>query len=175
MAVCVIFMKWMAERAKGETRGILYDHKYLLWGLVLCHDLFHFLLEAHRMHLNTSDYIMLFWLFYLKSKKKKNQKNKVNEAKFFPSSLYSPLRALKQNWLQVLLRVTLWRSAQTPKYASAVAVTETSPSGTFTIRLWYDNSRGTQMAPVVLTSRPMAPNCGPVVWTTRSALGISER
>lgn len=107
--------------------------------------------------------------------KKKKKKNKVNEAEFFPSSLNSPLRALKQNWLQVLLRVTLWRSAQTPKYASAVAVTETSPSGTFTIRLWYDNSRGTQMAPVVSTSRPTAPNCGPVVWTTRSALGISER
>lgn len=94
---------------------------------------------------------------------------------FFPSSLYSPLRALKQNWLQVLLRVTLWRSAQTPKYASAVAVTETSLSGTFTIRHWYDNSRGTQMAPVVSTFRPTAPNCGLVVWTTRSALGISER
>lgn len=103
------------------------------------------------------------------------KKNKVNEADFFPSSLYSPLRALKQNWLQVLLRVTLWRSAQTPKYASAVAVTETSPSGTFTIRRWYDNSRGTQMAPVVSTSHPTAQNCGRVVWTTLSALGISER
>lgn len=89
----------MAKEAEGEIRGIVCDHIYLLWGFVICHDRLHFLVEAHRMHLKCK------WLYnavlMISTWGKKGLMN------LFFLSLYSPLHALKQNWLQVLQHAML--------------------------------------------------------------------
>ena len=81
----------------------------------------------------------------------------------------------RQNWLPEPQHVMHWPSAQTLKFASVAAATATLQSGTFTIKLWSDNSKVIQMEPVALIYLLMVQSCGLAGLTTLWGHGTWER